>query len=227
MQAILDGLAIDEIVPLVLQSGTGVYSNTSSGEDSAESVPRVESRPAAVVPPVAGASSVQIPTVKTRLAETAPVATGAGSAAPAGPPKQALLEDVKFHPNIVNTVVFLVSVTMQACTVSRARWAAALESAGQASILLCHPSQFLINYEGAPFMEPLTFRSGITIVALGTYAISIVGALGLSRELTSWLQLIVLPTFAMRVTLAGVIVLNGAACVALERLVRWVADKED
>jgi hypothetical protein len=76
-------------------------------------------------------------------------------------------------------------------------------------------------------MEPLTYRSGITILALGTYAVSVLGALGLSRELTSWLQLIVLPTLAMRVTLAGIIVLNGAACVGLERVVRWAADTED
>ena len=103
-------------------------------------------------------------------------------------------------------------------------WPAGLcGSTGRPCLLL---PQFLVNYEGAPFMEPLTPRSGIVLLTLATYAVSVLGALGLSRELSAALQLIVLPTAALRYTLASVIVANGIACVSLERLVRRVADYE-
>ena len=49
--------------------------------------------------------------------------------------KPTLLEDRKFAPNIINTVVFLISTTQQAAT-------------------------FMINYTGAPFMQPLIENKG-------------------------------------------------------------------
>lgn len=49
--------------------------------------------------------------------------------------KRAFLEDAKFAPNIINTVVFLVSTSSQAAT-------------------------FLVNYTGKPFMQPLRENRG-------------------------------------------------------------------
>jgi hypothetical protein len=122
MQAIMDGQAIDDIVPLVLQSGISSLSTAAPGGDSDDVVLGDAVRPAGLAPPSIAAippgpgGDVKIPTVKKRLAEASPLASVI--AAPEDPHKPKLLEDVKFHPNIVNTVVFLVSVTMQACTVS-------------------------------------------------------------------------------------------------------------
>lgn len=68
-----------------------------------------------IVPPSrsdATGNGVPIPRLNTLQPGAAAVSTS--------PPKPVLLEDVKFHPNIINTVVFLVSASMQACTVRQA-----------------------------------------------------------------------------------------------------------
>jgi len=64
------------------------------------------------------------------------------------------------------------------------------------------------------------------LLTMATYAVSVVGALGLSRELSNALQLIELPTSALRYTVAGVIVVNGLACVGLERFIRRVSERD-
>ena len=75
-------------------------------------------------------------------------------------------------------------------------------------------------------MEPLRPQSGIVILAVVTYLASIIGALGISHDLNNYLQLIELPTTSIRYSVAGAILLNGVACVSLERFVRWSLDRD-
>ncbi|KAJ1550225.1 hypothetical protein HK405_001115, partial [Cladochytrium tenue] len=76
--------------------------------------------------------------------------------------------DAEFQPNLLNSAVYLVSLTMQVST-------------------------FAINYQGEPFRESLvrnkSLFNSIRIVSL----IAIVAALELSEDFNGWLQLVPFP----------------------------------
>ena len=80
----------------------------------------------------------------------------------------------------------------------------------------------------SPPPPPLFPRADLTeagsflrIVAV-TYGGALVGALGLWRPLSSWLQLIELPTTHMKLAVAGLILADAVSCFAAESLIRLV-----
>ena len=114
-------------------------------------------------------------------------ANATAAAAAAAP---VFFEDMKFAPNVINTAVFLLSTAQQACT-------------------------FVINYAGAPFMQPLTENIMLWRGFQVTYLVLLLAASGLSSTLLSWLQLVPLPPH-LRAALIALILADVACCGALE-----------
>lgn len=102
-----------------------------------------------------------------------------------------------FKPSHVNTAVFLVYASAQACT-------------------------FLASYHGPPFMAALKEQTSLVRACGAMYLACVLGALGLVPELNSWLQLLPLDDMSDRVKLAVLIVLDGVACMGAEYLARAV-----
>jgi magnesium-transporting ATPase (P-type) len=107
------------------------------------------------------------------------------------------LDDMHFTPNIINTIMFLLSTSQQTTT-------------------------FLINYSGHPFMQGLWENVGLIRTAMITFACCLLGASGLSGDLNHWLQLVVLPTFQLKLSIIGLMVVDAIACFAFERTVRYI-----
>jgi predicted P-type ATPase len=106
-------------------------------------------------------------------------------------------EDMKFAPNVINTAVFLLSTAQQACT-------------------------FVINYTGSPFMQPLMENKLLWNGFWITYGVILLAATGISSTITSWLQLVVLPTWQLRLSLIGLILADVICCSALEYSLRKI-----
>ena len=123
IEKILSGGSVDDVVNIVLSTGTGAYADAASAAPLLSVSPETELTQTSSIPPlieVDVGGVLAIPKLSQRAAAT----TGDPGAPAAAAPKPTLLEDAKFHPNVINTVVFLVSVAMQACTVRRLDWGA-------------------------------------------------------------------------------------------------------
>jgi cation-transporting ATPase 13A1 len=105
--------------------------------------------------------------------------------------------DGKFKPNLLNSVVFLVS---QLTTVST----------------------FAVNYRGRPFMEGL--RENIALYRGLVFAGFIVFAcaLNLSDDLTEFFQMVPFPSEDFRMDLLKLLVLDLAGAFAIERSLRFI-----
>jgi len=102
----------------------------------------------------------------------------------------------------MNTVVFLLSTTQQACT-------------------------FLVNYTGAPFMQPLFSNRQLLVAVAATYAFALLGASGFSTDMNEYLEFVPLPTtpdtaggWGLQAGVMGLILLDLAGCVGLEVTLR-------
>ena len=124
----MSGQTVDEVVALVLPSGVSTLANATDGEGVVANRSQVDdptvgypqNRPSNEIDSEFATFSQGVDdTIKSDAVVIPKLAVlhGAAAAEVSGPPKPLLLEDIKFHPNIINTVVFLVSTTMQACTV--------------------------------------------------------------------------------------------------------------
>jgi cation-transporting ATPase 13A1 len=103
----------------------------------------------------------------------------------------------KFTPNVLNTTIFLLSTAQQAVT-------------------------FLVNYTGAPFMQPLMQNKVLLYGVLATVVMCALSAAGLSDEITYMLELVELPTMDLKVWIVGLILGDAACCIMLEVSVRKV-----
>jgi len=127
IEKILSGGSVDDVVNIVLSTGTGAYADAASAAPLQSLSPEAELQQAPSIPPLVEVTTIAAVDVGgslaiPKLSQRAAATTGAHGAPAAAAPKPTLLEDAKFHPNVINTVVFLVSVAMQACTVRRHDW---------------------------------------------------------------------------------------------------------
>lgn len=67
-----------------------------------------------------------------------------------------------------------------------------------------------------------TLLAGLINLAAITFGVALLAVSGLSREVTSMLQLVELPTTALKASVGGLIVLDAAACIGWEALLRAV-----
>lgn len=102
------------------------------------------------------------------------------------------LEDLKFEPNLLNSAIFLISLSMQVST-------------------------FVINYQGKPFRESLLenkpLRNALAIVG----SVAFICAFELYPEFNEWLELVVLPQ-SFKTQLIAAMVLDFGLCWIIE----WV-----
>lgn len=127
-------------------------------------------------------------------AESLEAAYGAGSSNEGG--VEQLTMDGAFKPNVLNTVVFLLSVIQQATT-------------------------FAVNYRGRPFMQDLHenvfFSRGIAVL----YGAAFLAAYGWT-DLCEMLQLVPMPTESMTWQIIGLMAADVGCCMLLEFTVRRV-----
>jgi cation-transporting ATPase 13A1 len=102
--------------------------------------------------------------------------------------------DGDFAPNLLNSVVFLLSWTMQTTT-------------------------FAVNYQGPPFMRPLPQVPGLHRALLLSYLAALVTAAGVLPEVGEWLQLVPMEANVRQMVLACMVA-DAVACFGWERLLR-------
>jgi len=102
-----------------------------------------------------------------------------------------------FKPNVINTVIFLLSTAQQAVT-------------------------FLVNYTGEPFMQPLRDTKILLYGVLATVVAAAVAATGALEEVTTMLELVELPTAALKQAAVALILGDAAASIALEAGLRAI-----
>jgi cation-transporting ATPase 13A1 len=76
--------------------------------------------------------------------------------------------DAEFKPNLLNTGIYIISLTMQIAT-------------------------FAINYQGRPFRESIYENKALYSGLLGVGGIAVVSALQIIPWLNSWMQLVPMP----------------------------------
>jgi len=103
----------------------------------------------------------------------------------------------KFKPNVLNSVVYLVSTAMTTVT-------------------------FMANYQGHPFMESLRENSALFKSLLGMFALMLTCACEIASPLNELLELAPLPSVEFRAELVGLMVLDLIGTLVYSRLVRWM-----
>ena len=105
--------------------------------------------------------------------------------------------DGKFHPNLVNTVVFLVSQMMTVAT-------------------------FAINYRGRPFMESLRENKNLfrSLIAVGALVFCCV--MNIIPELNESLELVPMPTDEFRSTISSMLILDFIGAWIYENILRMI-----
>lgn len=98
--------------------------------------------------------------------------------------------DATFKPNILNTAVYLISLTMQIAT-------------------------FAVNYQGRPFRESLTENNPLWLAIRIVGGIVIASALEIVPFLNSWMELVPMPLQFQRILLATIF-LDGALAWLVE-----------
>lgn len=104
-------------------------------------------------------------------------------------------EDKEFEPNLLNTTVYLISLSMQVST-------------------------FLINYQGRPFRESISENKPLYYSLLSLLGVSLLGAAEIYPELNEWVQLVPMPG-KFSETLVFVIVADLAICFGIEQACNW------
>ncbi|GJQ13139.1 hypothetical protein GpartN1_g4930.t1 [Galdieria partita] len=101
--------------------------------------------------------------------------------------------DGTFSPNILNTMVFLVSTAQQVAI-------------------------FAINYRGYPFMEGLLQRRALWISLAGTFVVMILAAAEVNLELNEALELVKFPNREMKMVTLHLIVWDTVLAFVLDRI---------
>nr|GMC68111.1 probable manganese-transporting ATPase PDR2 [Ipomoea batatas] len=110
-------------------------------------------------------------------------------------PDECIEPDSDFHPNLVNTVSYMVSMMLQVAT-------------------------FAVNYMGRPFNQSISENKPFLYSLLGAVVFFTVITSDLFRNLNDWLKLVPLPT-GLRDKLLLWAVLMFLSCYSWERLLRW------
>nr|GLL19784.1 probable manganese-transporting ATPase PDR2 [Ipomoea trifida]GMC66479.1 probable manganese-transporting ATPase PDR2 [Ipomoea batatas]GMC68134.1 probable manganese-transporting ATPase PDR2 [Ipomoea batatas] len=110
-------------------------------------------------------------------------------------PDECIEPDSDFHPNLVNTVSYMVSMMLQVAT-------------------------FAVNYMGRPFNQSISENKPFLYSLLGAVGFFTVITSDLFRNLNDWLKLVPLPT-GLRDKLLLWAVLMFLSCYSWERLLRW------
>lgn len=110
-------------------------------------------------------------------------------------PDECIEPDSNFHPNLVNTVSYMVSMMIQVAT-------------------------FAVNYMGHPFNQSVSENKPFLYALLAAVGFFTVIASDLFRDLNDWLKLVPLPV-GLRNKLLIWALLMYLACYSWERLLRW------
>ncbi|KAK3018805.1 hypothetical protein RJ639_005043 [Escallonia herrerae] len=110
-------------------------------------------------------------------------------------PDECIEPDSDFHPNLVNTVSYMVSMMIQVAT-------------------------FAVNYMGHPFNQSISENKPFRYALLAAVVFFTVITSDLFRDLNDWLKLVPMPS-ALRDKLLLWAFLMFLCCYAWERLLRW------
>lgn len=110
-------------------------------------------------------------------------------------PDECIEPDSEFHPNLVNTVSYMVNMMIQVAT-------------------------FAVNYMGRPFNQGISENKPFQYALLGAVGFFVVITSDVFRDLNDWLKLVPLPE-GMRAKLLLWAALMYACCYGWERLLRW------
>lgn len=110
-------------------------------------------------------------------------------------PDECIEPDSNFHPNLVNTVSYMVNMMLQVAT-------------------------FAVNYMGHPFNQSISENKPFLYALLGAVGFFTVITSDLFRNLNDWLKLVPLPG-GLRDKLLVWAFLMFLACYSWERLLRW------
>lgn len=110
-------------------------------------------------------------------------------------PDECIEPDSDFHPNLVNTVSYMVSMMIQVAT-------------------------FAVNYMGHPFNQSITENKPFLYALLAAVGFFTVITSDLLRDLNDWLKLVPLPPGLRNKLLVGAFVMF-LICYMWERLLRW------
>ncbi|CAL5351765.1 unnamed protein product [Camellia sinensis] len=110
-------------------------------------------------------------------------------------PEECIEPDSEFHPNLVNTVSYMVSMMIQVAT-------------------------FAVNYMGHPFNQSITENKPFLYALLAAVGFFTVITSDLLRDLNDWLKLVPLPS-GLRDKLLLWAFLMFLVCYTWERLLRW------
>ncbi|KAK9170624.1 hypothetical protein Syun_002764 [Stephania yunnanensis] len=111
-------------------------------------------------------------------------------------PEECIEPDSEFHPNLVNTVSYMVNMMIQVAT-------------------------FAVNYMGHPFNQSIPENKPLLFALVGAVGFFTVITSDLFRDLNNWLKLVPLPE-GMREKLLFGAFLMFISCYAWERLLRWI-----
>ncbi|GLE00332.1 hypothetical protein PINS_up009060 [Pythium insidiosum] len=116
----------------------------------------------------------------------------------------AMHPDGKFAPNVVNSVMFLLSSVMQLNT-------------------------FVVNYKGHPFMASFWEHKLLSRSALLAYVVLALAVTDIVPAMNELLELVPMPTIELQRTVALLMIADTAAVLALEALIqtssRWWTKK--
>lgn len=102
----------------------------------------------------------------------------------------------EFKPNVVNSAVFIISMTLQICT-------------------------FAVNYRGRPFMENLIENKPLLYSTLGTVMVILCLSVGIIEGLNEHFEIVQFP-YEFRVTLIAVLILDCCGSYIMDRLCLWL-----
>lgn len=111
-------------------------------------------------------------------------------------PDECIEPDSNFHPNLVNTVSYMVNMMIQVAT-------------------------FAVNYMGHPFNQSIPENKPFFYALFGAVGFFTVITSDLFRDLNDWLKLVPLPVGLRNKLLTGAL-LMFVGCYSWERLLRWV-----
>ncbi|KAM7257615.1 hypothetical protein ACFE04_013356 [Oxalis oulophora] len=111
-------------------------------------------------------------------------------------PEECIEPDSNFHPNLVNTVSYMVSMMLQVAT-------------------------FAVNYIGHPFNQSISENKPFLYALMGSVGFFTVITSDLFRDLNDWLKLVPLPRGLRDKLLLGSFLLF-LCCYAWENFLRWV-----
>lgn len=101
----------------------------------------------------------------------------------------------KFEPSVMNTVIFLLSISQQV-------------------------NVMVVNYKGRPFMEGLSENKGLRSALLAVTAIVLVCTAEISSTLNDYMELASWPSFELQSKVVGVIAVDFVACFVLDFIIR-------